>query len=159
MRIAVVLISAFLLLLASAACRPQEVADSAPVAVQMSLQVEPEPPAVGQSTLIITLADDSGAPLDGAELNVYANMDHEGMMPVEGSVSDSAGGVYRLPLVWTMGGGWIVTVTARLANGGEASENFVLFVEAMSSQSIINQTPHNMDMERTPETTAEGGAH
>ena len=40
-----------------------------------------------------------------------------------------------------MGGGWIVEVTARLPDDrGVATETFNLFVEAVSSDSIINQS-------------------
>jgi hypothetical protein len=106
----------------------------------MSLRSEPEILAVGDSTLIIDLEDANGVPIEGAALQVYANMDHEGMMPVEGQSRDSANGEYHVPLNWTMGGGWNVTVTARLPNiDGEVSETFELFVEAVSSQSIIHQ--------------------
>jgi hypothetical protein len=156
MRYALVFMALFLLLLAGSACSPQTAAVSAPVDVQMSLRVESDPPTVGSSTLIISLKDGNNAPIDGAALNVHANMDHEGMMPVEGQGSDSTNGDYHIPLAWTMGGGWIVTVTAQLPNGGgEASETFELFVEAMSSQSIINQPSHGADMEPTSELTAE----
>lgn len=156
MKFARVLIALFLLLLAGTACSPQPAANSAPADVQMSMRVEPDPPAVGSSTLIITLKDATGAPIDGAALSVHANMDHEGMMPVESQGSDSTHGEYHLPLSWTMGGGWIVTITAQLPNnGGEVSDTFDLFVEAMSSQSIINQQSQDMEMEATPELTAE----
>jgi hypothetical protein len=120
----------------------------------MTLRVEPEQPAVGDSILIVTLQSANGVPVDGATLQIHADMDHEGMMPVDGQSSDSTDGEYRVPLVWTMGGGWIVEITARLPNnGGEVSETFELFVEAVSSESIINQPSQGAD---TPEVTAEG---
>lgn len=134
------------LLLAITACNPQDTTSPASVDVVMSLHVEPEPPAVGESTLVIALEDASGAPVDGAVLQVHANMDHEGMTPVEGQSSDSANGEYRVPLTWTMGGGWNITVTAQLPNnGGEVSETFDLFVEAVSSQSVIHQNSSQND--------------
>ena len=156
MKYGVVLIALFLVLLTGTACSPQTAANSAPADVQMAMRVEPDPPAVGSSTLIITLTDSNGAPVGGAALQVRANMDHEGMMPVESQSSSSADGAYHVPLSWTMGGGWIVTVTAQLPNdGGEVSDTFELFVEAMSSQSIINQQSHDAALENAPELTAE----
>lgn len=128
------------LLLAITACSAQDTPPPASIEVQMSLHAEPEPPSVGESTLIIALEDANGVPVDGAVLQVHANMDHEGMTPVEGQTDASAGGEYRVPLTWSMGGGWNITVTAQLPNnGGEVSETFDLFVEAVSSQSIIHQ--------------------
>lgn len=130
------------LLVAISACSPQGTPTSAPIDVNISLRSEPEMLAVGTSTLIIVLEDTNGAPVNGAALQVSANMDHEGMTPLEGQSSNSADGEYRVPLTWTMGGGWNLTVTAQLANnGGEVSKTFDLFVEAVSSQSIIRQQP------------------
>jgi hypothetical protein len=124
------------------ACDQQETPAPTMINVQMFMHVEPEPPSVGDSTLIVTLEDANGAPVDGAALQVHANMDHEGMMPVEGQTAESANGEYHVPLTWTMGGGWNITVTAQLPdNGGEVSNTFDLFVEAVSSQSIIRQQP------------------
>jgi hypothetical protein len=143
-------------LMAVSACSQQGAPTSVPLDVHISLHAEPEPLAVGDSALIITLEDANGTPVDGAALQVHANMDHEGMMPVEGQSTDSANGEYRVPLIWTMGGGWSVTITAQLPNnGGEASETFDLFVEAMSSQSIIHQ--QSLSMDSTPEVTSPSG--
>ena len=142
-------------LMAVSACSQQDAPTSVPLDVHISLRAEPEALAVGDSTLIVTLEDEHGAPVDGAALQVHANMDHEGMMLVEGQSNDSANGEYRVPLTWTMGGGWSVTVTAQLPdNGGEASKTFDLFVEAMSSQSVIRQqsSPSHRDMSQATPT-------
>ncbi|MCB9449796.1 MAG: FixH family protein [Anaerolineaceae bacterium] len=151
-----------LLLFTSAACGPQAAPTVAPDAFQMHVQVDPEPLAVGDATLIVTLQTAAGEPVDGATLKVHGDMDHEGMMPVDREVSDSANGAYRVPFNWSMGGGWIVTITAVLPdNGGEFSQTFEYFVDAVSNESIINQSG-GMNMgdtgaEMTPESTAEAG--
>jgi predicted small lipoprotein YifL len=110
-----------------------------------SLTVQPDALAVGETLLMITLADSSGQPIDGASLTIVGNMDHAGMMPVERESDQSTDGHYRVPFEWTMGGGWLVTVTAQLPDGqGEISETFEFFVEAVSSNSIINTPqPHS----------------
>lgn len=128
------------LIVMMASCGPQDTPVTTAGDVQMTLRVEPEALAVGDTTLIVTLKDAAGQPIDGATLTVHGNMDHEGMMPVDRETSDSTDGEYRVPFMWTMGGGWIVTVTATLPdNRGDASQSFEFFVEAVSSESIINQ--------------------
>lgn len=137
--------------LLTAACGPQSAPPPTPADVDMSLRAEPEPPAVGDATLIVTLKDASGAPVDGAALKAHGDMDHAGMMPVDGETSESAAGEYRVPFKWTMGGGWIVTITAQLPNnGGEITKTFNFFVEAVSGESIVNRQNH-MNVTATPE--------
>ena len=75
---------------------------------------------------------------------------------------------FELAHLQQMGGGWIVDVTATLPdNGGVASETFELFVEAVSSDSIINRSDdegeamdmddHEMNMTEEPEGESESG--
>ena len=128
-----------LLLSLLVACGQQSAAVPTPVHVDMSVRVEPEPLAVGETTLIVTLKDASDFPIDSATLQIHGDMDHKGMTPVDHEVNDSVNGEYLVPFVWTMGGGWIVTITARLpGNSGEVTETFDFFVEAVSSESVIN---------------------
>lgn len=107
--------------------------------VQISLTTEPNPPAVGQSTLVITLKDSGGKPIDGATLSVRGDMDHAGMQPALAEGTQSVNGEYRIPIEWSMGGGWIVTVSATLPDKRTASQKFSLAVEAVSSESIVNR--------------------
>ena len=112
--------------------------------VTMTLDVPPEMLSVGDAQLTITLHDSDGTPIDDARLQVIGNMDHAGMMPVEREVQGGSGGRYAVPFEWTMGGGWIVTVNASLPNdGGQISHEFEFFVDAVSRQSVINQTPQD----------------
>ncbi len=142
----VILISLFLIC-ALAACGQSEEPTQIVSDVQITLNVEPDPPNAGETTLIITLTESDETPIDGASIHVHGDMDHEGMVPVDGEADASVDGVYRVPFEWTMGGGWIVDVTATLPDDrGVATETFELFVEAVSSDSIIRQTP-NQDSE------------
>ncbi|MBN8617480.1 MAG: FixH family protein [Anaerolineae bacterium] len=134
------LLSLALLATILAACGQQTTPTATPIPVEISLRAEPEALAVGSTTLIVRVTDLSGTPIDGAVLQVHGDMDHEGMAPIDREVNESVSGDYRVPFEWSMGGGWIVTVTARLPNdGGEVSERFDVFVEAISSESIINR--------------------
>jgi len=108
--------------------------------VDISVSVEPDPPSMGESMLIVTLNDNDGNAIDGATLKVHGDMDHAGMAPVDREVSTSTNGEYRVPFEWTMGGGWIVTISVQLPNnGGKVEKTVNYFVEAVSSGSIINQ--------------------
>ncbi len=108
--------------------------------VEISVIIEPDPPSMGESTLIVTLKDSDGNAINGATLKVHGDMDHAGMSPVDREVSASTNGEYRVPFEWTMGGGWVVTISAQLPNnGGKVEKTVNYFVEAVSSGSIINQ--------------------
>jgi hypothetical protein len=126
-----------------ASSRQSQQASTAASDVIMTLDVPPDMLAVGEVQLTVTLQQADGTPINNARLQVIGNMDHAGMIPVERAVEGGQDGVYTIPFEWTMGGGWIVTVTATLPDSGEPiSRDFDLFVEAVSRQSIINQPPH-----------------
>ncbi|HRF94902.1 MAG TPA: FixH family protein, partial [Aggregatilineales bacterium] len=95
-----------LLVLIITACTGQ--AQNTPVLTnaEIAVRVEPEPLTIGETTLIITLKDSNGTPINGATMQVHGNMDHAGMAPVDREVSESTNGDYRVPFEWTMGGGW-----------------------------------------------------
>jgi hypothetical protein len=126
------LILALLFLLTLAGCResaqPTPTPDAA--SARIALRIDPDPPTVGEAALIITLTDAADQPIDGASVSVRGDMDHAGMQPVFGDAADSRDGVYRVPFVWTMGGGWIVTVSAALPDGTTVSQEFDLSVQS-----------------------------
>ena len=146
MKMRTLLLLAALLITVSAAIvlltRPSQTAQVAPDDLMMTLAAADEPLAIGETHLVVTLAQADGTPIDDAELQIVGNMDHAGMIPVERAIQGGEAGRYTVPFEWTMGGGWIVTVTATLPDsGGQISRDFEFFVEAVSRQSIINQTP------------------
>lgn len=112
--------------------------------VSIEIAIEPDPPAVGETLLLITVTDADGTAIDGASVSVHGDMDHEGMIPVDGETADSVDGVYSIPFEWTMGGGWILDVTVTLPdNRGSATKRIEMSVGAISQDSIINQTGAN----------------
>lgn len=130
-----------LVLLAVAGCG-QVAAEVQPADnLTVDLAVEPSPPAVGEATLIVTVTDMDGKPINGATVRVHGDMDHAGMEPVNGETADSEAGAYRVPFAWTMGGGWILDVTVNLPDGrGTATQHFELFVEAVSHDSVLHES-------------------
>lgn len=133
------LLSMVLCLFMASACGGGSVPTNTAPEVDLSVRVEPEPPAVGATELIVTLKDAQGAPIDGALIRAHGNMDHAGMAPVERESHEALKGVYRIPFEWTMGGGWIVTITATLPDGSKINRDFPFTVEAVSSESIIRR--------------------
>jgi hypothetical protein len=134
----VVLLAGVLAGVSISSCSRSSAEQTTATEVQITLETDPKPPAVGSATLLITLKDANGSLIDRATLNVRGDMDHAGMQPAFGEAAQSVNGVYRVPFEWSMGGGWIVTVSAALPDGRKAEQQFTLFVEAVSNQSIVN---------------------
>jgi hypothetical protein len=116
-----------LLLLVLAACARQS-QEPGTDELAVTLAVTPDPPVVGPATLVITLKDAAGSPVNDALLNVKGDMSHAGMQPVLAEVEGGVDGVYEVPFRWTMGGDWFVTVDATLADGRTLSRRFDLNV-------------------------------
>ena len=95
----------------------------------VTLVIEPSPPAVGPGTVIATLKDEGGLPVDGARLDIEANMSHAGMVPVLAGTTESRDGLYRVPLTWTMAGDWYVDVVFTLPDGSRVVRRYPVGVK------------------------------
>lgn len=96
--------------------------------IRVTLAYEPDPAAVGEAVLLVTVTDDAGTPITDATITARGDMDHAGMQPVDGTGEHTADGVYRVPFEWTMGGDWFVTITATRPDGSSAVQRFDLSV-------------------------------
>jgi hypothetical protein len=115
------------LLLGSGCARASRQADSA--AVEITMTAIPFPPYIGESRLIIQVADEMGNPIDDAYLKIKGDMTHAGMEPVLAEVNGGgANGVYEIPFAWTMAGDWVVTVDLQLPDGTKAQKRFDMAV-------------------------------
>ena len=65
--------------------------NSAPLVedVIIELTVEPNPPNVGESTLIVSVRSADGSSINNAMVAIHGNMDHEGMTPVDSETSEN----------------------------------------------------------------------
>jgi hypothetical protein len=90
----------------------------------VTLTIEPSPAAVGPGALAVALKDPAGQPVDGARLEVEANMGHAGMIPVLAGTAESQAGLYRVPLQWTMAGDWYVDLKFILPDGQQVVRRY-----------------------------------
>lgn len=120
-----------LLVLVLVGCRESAQPTATPAAnIEIDLTVDPAPPTVGETLLVVTVMREDGSPINDAIVAVVGDMNHAGMQPVNGATDTAEAGVYRVPFEWTMGGDWIVTVTVTLRNGTIITETFDLSVES-----------------------------
>lgn len=91
---------------------------------KVTFSTEPAPPVTGAGTILLTLHDAAGHPVDSAKVAVEANMSHAGMVPVHAEAAGGPGGAYRVPLRWTMGGDWYVDVKFILPDGQVVGRRF-----------------------------------
>ncbi len=115
-------LTSLLLLLALTACQGSD--DDADTRVKLA--VTPDPPLVGQATIVITLSDTDGQPVSGADMELEGTMTHAGMVPVFGKATEQEPGRYEAQLEFTMGGDWVIIVRAELADGSQLKKEIDL---------------------------------
>ncbi len=125
--LAVLLITGLVLL--GGCGRSQSAAPQTQDNYQVTFATEPAQPLIGDGTVIVTVKDKAGQPVDGARLAIEANMNHAGMVPVNAEASGGQAGVYRVPLKWTMGGAWYVDVKITTAGGQTIERRFPVDVK------------------------------
>lgn len=97
-------------------CRGRGGADD--LGLSATLAFAPTPPVTGPNPVIITLTDETGAPVSGASVRLEGTMTHAGMVPVFSDVESVGTGQYRAPAFsFTMGGDWVIFVHVTLADG------------------------------------------
>ena len=109
----------FLLLTACGTRNSQQTNDG-----DIRLMVAIESTTVGPTSLIITVTDATGAPINDATISVKGDMSHAGMVPVLADATGGDSGVYKMPFEWTMGGDWVVTVEATWPDGRSTTQQF-----------------------------------
>jgi hypothetical protein len=134
-----VMIGLLVLLMGLVGCR--ESAKKSKTAADVDIQFSVDPaPAVGESSIVVTLADKDGNLINDAKVAVRGDMNHAGMVPVLAETDKSEDGQYTIPFEWTMGGDWIVTVTVTLADGSTAEKPFDVSVMGGMGQGMVAPT-------------------
>lgn len=87
-------------------------------------EVFPQPPQVGQATIMLRLTDAAGKAVTGARVRLEGNMSHPGMTPVFADAQEIEPGRYGSSLQLSMAGDWIVLVQATLADGSQFERQF-----------------------------------
>jgi hypothetical protein len=98
-------------------CTPRQ---SAPAELQFHVSLEPAQPAVGQATVLLSLTDASGVPVEGADVRVEGNMNHAGMKPSFAALQEQEPGKYSGTIEFTMGGDWFLLINATTSDGKRA---------------------------------------
>lgn len=96
----------------------------------VNMTVQPAQPTVGDGALIISIRDEAGRPVEGAQLTVEGNMSHAGMKPSFGRVTGGGDGQYAVAITWTMAGDWYVDIRAMLADGRLISRRLPVSIDA-----------------------------
>ncbi len=112
-----------LIALALSACQSSDDDDTG---ISVKLDVTPDPPLVGEATIVITLSDNDGQPVSGADMELEGTMTHAGMKPVFGAAAETEPGRYEAQLEFTMGGDWVIIVRADLADGSKLKKELDL---------------------------------
>lgn len=91
--------------------QPTSLGDGAPV--NITLRTEPDAPTMGQVDLIVTLTDETGKPIDNAEVSLITS--HKEMMGMDmgGQATAQGSGRYTVTADFTMSGPWLVTIEVR----------------------------------------------
>lgn len=113
-----------LLVLALASCRTGPPNENTDTGINIALQLDPDPPRIGEASLLVTITNAQGEPINDARVNVRGDMNHAGMRPVLREVENGEDGVYRIPFEWTMGGDWLLDVEVTLPDGTSTRRRF-----------------------------------
>ena len=103
------------------ACRHQ----SEPVPdLTFTHEISPQPPRVGPTTITLRLADASGKPVTGADVEMEGNMSHAGMTPVLAHANEIEPGRYSSTIELSMAGDWYFVVHMTLPDGRKLERQF-----------------------------------
>jgi hypothetical protein len=92
--------------------------------VNIAVSFEPNELTIGASTVVVTLTDAEGNPINDATVNIRGDMAHAGMQPVIRDIASGENGIYSSEYEWTMAGDWEVTVAVTLPDGTSAEQRF-----------------------------------
>lgn len=90
-----------------------------------TIEFDVEHARVGVAQVDVTISDNQGRSISGAEVQLRGDMTHAGMQPVIASMQELGDGRYRSDnFEFTMAGDWVLTVEATLPDGARAMRMF-----------------------------------
>jgi hypothetical protein len=81
--------------------------------VNIKLETNPTPAVKGDIELIFTITDVSGAPLEGAKVDVNAEHPSMAGMGMSGQATEQGGGKYSIKANFSDSGDWALTIYVR----------------------------------------------
>ena len=105
------------------ACAGSATPDSSAKPVNIQVESNPSPAAVGDAELVFTITDSSGNPIQGARVDVSADHTDMSGMGMSGAATDQGSGRYSINANFSMTGNWKLTVYVRNDAGLDYKED------------------------------------
>jgi hypothetical protein len=112
----VVALAGLAILAPSACTRRSALQDQAPE-VQVTHDLVPGTPVVGDSLVQLSFRAEDGSPQSITHLKLRGDMTHPGMVPWITDVDVAGASQVEIPVKWTMAGDWIIRLEAELEDG------------------------------------------
>lgn len=117
---------------------------------------DPYPPSAGESYLVVTITDKEGNLVEGAEVEIVSQMDHEGAYVYSMQSTDYYEGQYYVFMVWTMAGRYLIDTYVTLPDGEELYDRFEAFAYAVPGDEFLipesfPSLVHRLENEQDPE--------
>ena len=106
-----------------AACAGSATPDNSAKAVNIQVESNPSPAAVGDAELVFTITDANGNTIDGARVDVSADHTDMSGMGMSGAATDQGSGRYSINANFSMTGNWKLTVYVRNDAGLDYKED------------------------------------
>ena len=81
--------------------------------VNIKLETNPTPAVKGDIELMFTITDASGAPIEGAKVDVSAEHPAMAGMGMSGQATEQGGGKYSIKANFSDSGDWVLTIDVR----------------------------------------------
>lgn len=104
--------------------------------IQIELYSDPFPMVLGPMELMVSLTDERGNPIEGADVYTTTRMIHEGSPPINDVARRYEDDYYYVPIIWSMLGQSSVIINAELEDGTILTEEFLVFVYINPPQNI-----------------------
>ena len=112
-----------------AACGGSATPDAAAKSVNIQVESNPSPAAVGDTELVFTITDANGDPIDGARVDVSADHTDMSGMGMSGAATDQGSGRYSINANFSMTGNWKLTIYVRNDAGLDYKEDIQFKVQ------------------------------